>query len=100
MTHWVNQLSSEEKSQNTKLPKYLGKASIQLGDQQAERLNLTYGYWMFSRVHDFYHKLNTGSQHEIENLLTELKVMDLFQEPLPCKVNLHRCRLYLEPSCV
>lgn len=100
MTHWVNQLSSEEKSQNTKLPKYLGKASIQLGDQQAERLNLTYGYWMFGRVHDFYRKLNTDSQHEIENLLTELNVMDLFQEPLPCKVNLHRCRLYLEPSCV
>jgi glutathione S-transferase len=100
MTHWVSQLTSEEKSQNTKLPKYLGKASIQLGDQQAERLNLTYGYWMFSRVHDFYHKLNTGSQHEIENLLTELKVMDLFQQTLPCKVNLHRCRLYLEPNCV
>lgn len=100
ITHWINQLTREEKSQDIKLPKYLGKASIQLGNQQAERLNLTYGYWMFSRAHDFYHNLNTDSKHEIENLLTELKVMDLFQQTLPCKVNLHRSRLYLEPNCV
>ena len=93
---WFNSLSDAEKSQSQKLPKFLGKADIQLGEQHAKRLNLTYGYWMFSRIHHFYHDLNTDSQQKIESLLTQWQVSDLFKQPLPCKVKLHRCRLYLE----
>ena len=97
IAQWVNQLTPEQKSQNTKLPKFLGKASIVIDDQQAKRLNLTYGYWMFSRIYDFYHSLNTKSQQQIKNLLDDQQTIELFLQPLPCKVNLHRCRLYLNP---
>lgn len=95
ITQWFNGLSDEEQPRIKKLPKFLGKADIQLGDQHAKRLNLTYGYWMFSRIHRFYNDLNSESQQKIEPLLNEWEVADLFKQPLPCKVKLHRCRLYL-----
>jgi|GEM_PF-668062 len=95
ITQWYNALDSDQKASEKKLPKFLGKASITLDGQNETRLNLTYGYWMWSRIHKHYSALTDTQKSQLKPLLQAWNIDDLLNTALPCEVSLKRCRLYL-----
>ncbi|CAM3620420.1 glutathione S-transferase family protein [Parendozoicomonas haliclonae] len=83
----------QQNPEQTKLPRVLGKATLKIGSEEATRLNLTYGYWMWQRVHQAYHQLNDATRQQVQSELAYLNIGAMLEEPLP-PVKLERCRLY------
>jgi len=83
-----------------KLPRKIGKATLNINGQEEQRLNLTYPYWMFQRIHQTFENLEEPVRSQIltwlDGICAEYRL--LLQNPLPVKVTLHRCRLWLKKT--
>ncbi len=85
----------KEHPEAEKLPRSIGKVDINIEGQSEKRLNFTYGYWMWQRIRKQYQDLTEQEQQPLNEILKSLKVMDLFDQAMPCQVELKRCRLYI-----
>jgi len=84
-----------------KLPQRLGETELKINGSSASRYNLTYPYWMFQQISDFYQALSKNDKVQIDNLLetshcSDLGLVKSLKTPLKHRVQLKRCRLYLE----
>jgi len=84
-----------------KLPQRLGETELKINGSSANRYNLTYPYWMFQQISDFYQALSKNDKVQIDNLLetshcSDLGLVKSLKTPLKHRVQLKRCRLYLE----
>jgi len=91
----------EQNPDKVKLPPRLGETELKINGASASRYNLTYPYWMFQQISDFYQVLSTNDKVQIDHLLeasqcSELGLVQSLKTPLKHKVQLKRCRLYLE----
>jgi len=92
---------AQENPDKIKLPQRLGETELRINGASASRYNMTYPYWMFQQISDFYQVLSKNDQVQIDNLLeashcSELGLVKLLKTPLKNRVQLKRCRLYLE----
>lgn len=90
-----------ENPEKIKLPPRIGETELKINSASASRFNLTYPYWMFQQISDFYQALSKNDKVQIDNLLeashgSELGLVKTLKEPLKHRVQLKRCRLYLE----
>lgn len=90
----VNEWLLKRPSEQRKLPKVLGKSTIKIEGKEASRLNLTYGYWMWQRIHSAYSALNEKDKATVKQDLDYLGINDFLDETSTCIVKLDRCRLY------
>ncbi len=96
----INQWAIENPDKN-KLPSRLGDTMLRIGDASASRFNLTYPYWMYQQISDFYHELSSTEKDQVNLLVmglfeTSETVIGFLKAPLKNRVLLKRCRLYLE----
>lgn len=89
VSNWI-----KSNPQQNKLPKVMGKSVIRFGNSEESRLNLTYGYWMWQRIHQAYNSLSDEEKLIVKQNLEYLGINDLLDASLPCKVKLDHCRLY------
>jgi len=99
-TKAINQWVIENPGKN-KLPQRLGESVLKIGDTSASRYNLTYPYWMYQRISDFYHELSSAEKDHVNVLIMALfetseTAIHFLKAPLKNRVLLKRCRLYLE----
>jgi len=92
---------AEENPNKVKLPQRLGETELKINGASASRYNLTYPYWMFQQISDFYQALSDNDKVQIDNLLeashcSGLGLVQSLKTPLKHRVQLNRCRLYLE----
>jgi len=92
---------AQENPDKVKLPQRLGETELRINGASASRYNMTYPYWMFQQISDFYQVLSKSDQVQIDNLLdvshcSELGLVKSLKTPLKKRVQLKRCRLYLE----
>ena len=90
--NWVAEHPDAEK-----LPRAIGKATLNINGEEEKRLNLTYPYWMFQRIHQVFENLDEPTRSQVLSWLDGLspEYGSLLQTPLPVKVTLRRCRLWL-----
>ena len=91
----------EENPGKIKLPPRLGETELKINHASASRYNLTYPYWMFQQIAEFYQALSINDKIQIDHLLeashcSELGLVKTLKTPLKHKVQLKRCRLYLD----
>ena len=86
---------ARDKPSGTKVPKVLGKATIELNGNKESRLNLMYQIWMFQRIYNAYYNMDDKDQQSVNTMLSSLKIEQLFVEPLIHQVELKKLRLYL-----
>ena len=95
----ISKWKLEDKSR-VKLPQKLGKAIMHIEEIKTERMNITYPYWMFQRISDYYLNLTNKDKNAIKGLVStsSSSVKNLFgllDRKLVHRVELERCRLYI-----
>ena len=91
----------DENPDKIKLPPRLGETTLNINGATATRYNLTYPYWMFQQMADFYHRLSKTEKSQIDNLLaishcSEFGLVEALNKSSEHRVQLKRCRLYRE----
>jgi len=96
ISRWVQENPAQQK-----LPQKIGKSTLKIEEASASRYTLTYPYWMFQRISDEYQSLSAKGKNEIKKITYELSTsskscMGLLDRKPKHRVQLKRCRLYLE----
>jgi len=92
---------SNENPDKRKLPQKIGTSTLKIENACASRYTLTYPYWMFQRISDAYQNFDTKGKNEIKKITYGLSTsskscMGLLDRKSKYRVQLKRCRLYLE----
>ena len=91
----VTEWSSGQES-GTRVPGRINEAEIVFDGVTEKRYNTTYPYWMFQQVQDTYFAMDSSELTQVNSLLQQLNIADLFEARLTSRVDLRKTRLYLQ----